>query len=408
MQLSKFRGTIFAATAAMMMSGLGAKAFAEPTVTLSKWVEDVKVSGDYRLRYEYFNRPIASETDRKRLRFRLRLNTDFKLPNNLLARLTFASGTGEQVSTNQSFTGLGGEKSIWIDKAYLAYQPWEFLKIQGGRMENPIWRQYSSDAVWDNDFTPEGFSQSIDTLVGPFRLFANGLQMVVSEDSGSNADAAHKGQQYDKWMFGEQIGLETRLPLQSRLKIAAAKYYWQHLRNGSSPIATGGVQQKGNRRNASGVQINDFNEIELTGELSTWIGKFPLSMQGTSITNIGAKDIGVSVATSTTKVGKLNQGFQVGAIFGKAKEKGTWEVAYFRKYLQTDATEADVADSDFGDGGTNRKGHIMWIAYAPTDFTTLVAKYLQSEVVTRSLAPSVSAAQGEPIHRYQVDLNVKF
>ena len=114
MQSSKFRGTFFAAFAAALLCGFGAKAHADTTVTFNKWVDELKFSGDYRLRYEYFNRPVASETDRKRLRFRLRLNTDFKLPANLMARLTFASGTGEQVSTNQSFTGLGGQKSICL------------------------------------------------------------------------------------------------------------------------------------------------------------------------------------------------------------------------------------------------------------------------------------------------------
>ena len=40
-------------------------------------------------------------------------------------------------------------------------------------------------------------------------------------------------------------------------------------------------------------------------------------------------------------------------------------------YISTpdlDATVADVADSDFGDGGTNRVGHIAWFAYNPADW----------------------------------------
>ena len=68
---------------------------------------------------------------------------------------------------------------------------------------------------------------------------------------------------------------------------------------------------------------------------------------------------------------------------------------------------ADAADSDFGDGGTNRKGHIYWLAYAPTNNTTAVLKYIQSDVISRQLSPSV-AGNGERINRYQADFNVRF
>jgi uncharacterized protein YwqG len=98
-----------------------------------------------------------------------------------------------------------------------------------------------------------------------------------------------------------------------------------------------------------------------------------------------------------------NEGSQWGVIFGKAKEKNTFEVAYFRKSVETDATVADVSDSDFGDGGTNRKGHILWVAYAPEDWMLLSVKHFNTEVINPSLSPG-----RDDIRRTQVDFSVKF
>ena len=86
-----------------------------------------------------------------------------------------------------------------------------------------------------------------------------------------------------------------------------------------------------------------------------------------------------------------------------AKAKGTWELAYFKKYAETDSTVADVADSDFGDGGTNRKGHIVWLAYAPTDWMQLKAKAFFTDTIDRQFSPGDKA-----VNRLIMDVVVKF
>lgn len=400
------RGTFFAAIAALCLVAKGT-AHADPTITLNKWIEDIKISGDLRLRGEYFDKDTAGQVDRSRQRFRLRINTDFKLPANLLARFTFASGTGEQVSTNQSFDNLSSQKDVWIDKAYLVWAPKEWMKFQAGRMENPIWRVYSSDVVWDSDFNPEGFSESIDALVGPVRIFANALQMVADEDSGANGPSS---QQADQWMIGNQIGVEFRLPFEKRLKVAGANYYWKNENLGTlSQVAV----NEGNRRYTTtpstapnaGALINNFNVNELTGELGGFLFGKPLSIQGTYVKNRGAYS-GVKTFNAFNTVNftsKEDYGYQWGAIFGKAASRHEWEVAYFNKQVRTDATVADVSDSDFGDGGTNRKGHIFWVGYALTDFVNVSLKYFDTEVINVALAPG-----RDDINRTQLDLLVKF
>ncbi len=405
MQIRERRGTWpFAFFLAMtLVWGVISTASADAELQLSKWLEAIKISGDYRLRHEIFDKKTTGQVDRTRERFRLRLNTDFILPHKIMARLTLASGTGEQVSTNQSFDNLSSQKGIWIDKAYLSWQALEILKLQGGRMENPIWRQYSSDVVWDGDYNPEGFSESYAQLVGPVNVFVNALQMVVDEDSGNNTSEGvatntsrtFPNKQRDQWMIGNQIGVELKLPLESRLKVAFANYDWINERFGDFGA---GVNNEGNRRvfTSSGSLVNNFNVNEFTGVLSGWVLKVPVQVQGTYIENSAAR-------SGTAFNPKEDTGWQLGGIVGKAGTKNGWEVAYFRKHVRTDATVADVADSDFGDGGTNREGNIMWVAYSPLDWMTASIKYFQTEVINIALSPG-----RDDINRTQFDVSVKF
>jgi hypothetical protein len=93
----------------------------------------------------------------------------------------------------------------------------------------------------------------------------------------------------------------------------------------------------------------------------------------------------------------------MGAGVRQSQEAKTWEVAYFNKHVRTDATVADVADSDFGDGGTNREGHIMWIGYAPTSWMNVTLKHFNTQVINANLAPNA-----DDIRRTQLDWSVKF
>jgi hypothetical protein len=376
---------------------------ADTDLQFNKWVETVKISGDMRLRHETFDKKTTGQVDRTRERFRLRVNVDLGLQNRFTVRTTLASGTGEQVSTNQSFDNLSSQKPIWIDKVYLVWQPLDIIRLQGGRMENPIWRAYSSDVTWDADFNPEGFSESYSQLLGPVSVIANALQMVVDEDSGFNntegkatsgttTNTFPNGQR-DQWMFGEQVGAEVKLPLESRLKVAVANYYWKNARFGDFAA---GVNNEGNRRTggATGSLINNFNVWEYTGVLSGWVLRVPVQLQGTYVENVGARD---------DLMPKENTGFQLGGIIGKTGVKHGWELAYFRKHVRTDATVADVADSDFGDGGTNREGNIMWAAFSPLDWMTLTLKHFQTKVINAAFAPGA-----DDINRTQFDFQVKF
>src|SRR5262249_19635980 len=132
----------------------------------------------------------------------------------------------------------------------------------------------------------------------------------------------------------------------------------------------------------------------LNSELSGKVGPVPVSVQGSFVVNDGAV-----IASGDQKIG-----YQFGTIIGKASAANTYEAAYFYKYIETDATLADINDSDFGDnGGTNRKGHIFWIAYNPRAYLQFKAKWFLTETVHAELQPG-----RKEVNRMQLDVMVKF
>ena len=134
--------------------------------------------------------------------------------------------------------------------------------------------------------------------------------------------------------------------------------------------------------------------------------QYPIVPQGTFLKNTRAKN---------TLTPRADTGYQTGARLGTAGKAKSWEIAYFYKWLETDATVADAADSDFGDGGTNRVGHIFWVGYAPKDWMSLRAKAFVTDTLDRSFptvagvtSPTATTNLDKAINRLQLDMVVKF
>ncbi len=349
------------------------------------WVDRVAFSGDLRLRDEVFWRDPAS--DRHRARFRLRLASDLKIQD-LMVGIRLASGTGEQISTNQSFDDLASQKGLWIDRAYLRWQGsgLKWLTLTGGKMPNPFFTVYSSDAMWDEDVNPEGFAENLNFSLGASgNLFVNVAQIVLDEDSSGSLST-------DQWLFGQQVGVAMEPAKDTKTTVAATFY------NFTSTQDTNFSQVTCNSGNTTAVGtcprslLNDYNVLDLTGHLGLKLGPVPFALMGDYILNTAdPKD----ASGNDTK----DNAYQAGLILGKAGEAKTWEIAYFHKVMGTDATVADLADADFGTGGTDRRGDIVWAAYNPSKAVQAKVKFYNTE--------KLSAGQDD-VKRLQADLVVKF
>ncbi len=358
-----------------------------------KWVERITLSGDFRLRFESFMRD-SYHLDRQRERFRLRFGPEIRI-NDFVVGIRLASGTGEQVSTNQSLDNLFSQKAIWIDRAYLKWQGADsrWLTLAGGKMANPFFTVYSTDAVWDDDLSPEGFAENFNLKPGNLTLFLNVGQFVLDEDGTDNND---------QWLFGEQVGVVLEPIKDVKTTLAAAYYDFTNTNKGNFGQT---VCQSGNTPACAGTPatrtlLNDYNVLDVTAHVGLKAGTIPLAVMGDFVKNLAQTTTnGLATGTHTGNVG-----YQAGFILGKASDPMTWEFAYFYKVLETDATVADLSDSDFGEGGTDRRGHIVWGAYNLTQYLQFKTKYFKTTKESQTGVPS----SHDDIDRLQVDLVMKF
>jgi hypothetical protein len=138
-------------------------------IKLSNSVTELKLYGDLRLRYEYQNRDAqtagpANNSQQSRYRFRLRLNAEAKLGRDWFAG--FSLGTGQPSdSEEQTFENGFDDYNIFITKAYLGWQPNDWLTVVAGKQKNPF---YTTDLIWDADITPTGVTETIALHKLPF------------------------------------------------------------------------------------------------------------------------------------------------------------------------------------------------------------------------------------------------
>lgn len=365
----------------------------------------ITVGGDFRLRHESFFNKSAGQQDRNRERFRLRFGVNAEMEK-WDAGFRLASGTGEQTSTNQTLGNGWNQKNIYIDQAFATYKPFAWGKIRGGKMENPFWRNYASDLIWDADLNPEGLAEMLETDVNDFvTVFGNFAQLPINEINGDNPQG-RRLRAYDPWLFGNQIGVKTKLGGGVRWNFGLASYSVTNETNNvllSTNTVDSPVQQGDNTRvnAANGLLAGAFHMLHLNTELG-FQALLPIRVQADFVRNVDKE-----------RYNNAANGYQVGFILNSAKNAGGWELAYFNKYSEANATLSDFADSDWGNGGTNRKGHIVWAAYSPTDFLTFQGKYFMTKRANSYVqadAPYRPTTTFTPrdINRFQLDAVVKF
>ncbi|MDD5459613.1 MAG: putative porin [Phycisphaerae bacterium] len=342
-----------------------------------KWVENVKISGDLRYRYEMIDEENKDNRNRNRIRARLgikgKVTDDVEVGFRLATSEPFSSDKGDPVSTNQTLDDAFSKKSIWLDLAYFKWSPKDSgLNIFGGKMENPFYRVGGNQLIWDNDLTPEGIAIQYTRSLGENdELFANGGGFWVNEVS-SGADTG---------LWGMQGGLKHTFANKSTLTGGASYYSYGNI-NGSGPLIGTGFQ--GNS-NASSLYTNDYDVAEVFGEYGFKIGQTPAAAFASYVKNTSA---------STSR----DTGWLVGGKLGKCKDKGSWEFSYDYRNLEADAVLGAFSDSDFVGGGTDGKGHRFGYTYQ-------LAKNLQG-ALTYFLDDKSNDNHG--YNRLQADLVFKF
>ena len=110
-------------------------------------------------------------------------------------------------------------------------------------------------------------------------------------------------------------------------------------------------------------------------------------------------NIAEAKASLSKLVEKVLQGEEV--IIGKAGKPGTWQASWAWQELEADAVIATFTDSDFGNGGTDARGHTIKAVYALKDNWTLGGTLFVNEIDLASGSP-------RDYTRLQLDLNFSF
>jgi hypothetical protein len=307
-----------------------------------KWVQNIKINGDFRYRFDSINEDGQEDRIRNRIRARLgitgKVNDEFDVILRIATAEPIANDKGNPIATTQTLDDAFSEKPIWLDQAYFKWSPKNTgLNVFGGKMANPFYRACNNQLIYDDDLQLEGIAAKYTRAIGENdEIFINGGGFWINEVS----DGA------DTSLFGVQGGLKHPFGGKSTLTGGAGFYDYGNI-EGSGALIGSGFQ--GNS-NSGGRYISEYDIADVFCEYSFTLGKTPTTVFADYVKNTSA---------STSE----DTGWLVGGKYGKCKDPGSWELSYDYRDIEVDAVLGAFNFSEFDGGGTNGKGHMVGCTY---------------------------------------------
>lgn len=434
-----------------------AERWAEPNAVPS-WLDRIKWEGDLRVRYQMDrfdsgntapldyvfaadsgttraagfltgdeSRGATANTTENRERFRLRARLGMlaKISDEWSGGIRLATGSStDRVSTNQTMGQDFNKYSLFVDRAYVKYEPVEWLSVTGGRIPNP-W--YSTDLVWDEDLNFEGFAATFKPAIGDgsIKPFLTIGAFPVKEGNPPNASS--------RWLKGVQAGAKWDMTQHSKLTVGAAWYNFSKLegRLDGDPgldLAPGfgqyeysnGLRQKGNtlfltdfdRTDGAAPQYwglaSKFRPLNLTASLD--LAHFDpvhvvLTADYVKNTAFDRNEILRRTGVNLTDGKDYGYLYKIAVGMPKLEKRHDWQATFAYRYLGSDATVDAFTDSDFGLGGTNLKGYQLGFSYGIDQNAFLNLRWISAQSIDSfSLVPSQRFA----VDVIQADVNVRF
>lgn len=358
------------------------------------WADRISWFGDFRYRYEYLDAGAPVDATRNRQRIRARPAMSAALSPTLQVGFGLATGNDlDPISSNATLGGGGGDKQINVDLAYFDWTGITDTSIRAGKFKNTFQVVGGSELQWDGDWRPEGF----DATWSNDTFFVQGLSTWLESDSNkSNND----------WAYIVQAGAQGKLgPAKLKggigytdITAKGKDCYYAQVDGLPSGTPSDGQLCYGNQATDNGATtprqyLYDFNVIDVFAEATFEVGKLPLSIWGDYIQNADADE--------------YDSGYQAGVQLGNAKEKGSWQLAYYYQDLESNATLGLLTNSDFGFGGTNGAGSVFSGAYAMTGNTNFAVRYYLVDRNTDKIA-TINNGQEVSADTLQLDLNFKY
>jgi hypothetical protein len=393
---------------------------------------DYKVGVLTRAADVYLDSNTNTQDDLDRTRIRARLGLLFAVNEQVTAGVTLSTGglTGP-TSTNQTMASGSAQGSYFnrytlsLDRAFVAMEPLQGLRLVGGRFANPF---MSTDLVWADDLNFEGFAASYKMpLNNQLKGFASAGWFPLSFNSGSTSDRSLMGIQGGvDWRFGSQANTlkvamalydysgitgikETTPQTDASGYVVRSEYGANYRQRGNTLFVINSVYDTGtNWGLASG-----FRELDLTASLDLALqDKIHLVLTGDVVTNLDFSRNKIRNRTGLDVSDGSDLGYMLKAQLGMPviSEAADWNVSLGYRRLGSDAVLDAFTSSDFGRGGTNNKGFTLGGSYGIWKNTWVSARWMSSDLVD-SMVPSYDG-KSRPIKysvdTLQLDLNVRF
>ncbi|MFQ3578601.1 MAG: putative porin [Bacteroidales bacterium] len=348
--------------------------------TIPRWVQNLSLRGDIRLRYQTDWAAGAAE-DRKRARLRLRLGAETRLVENVKAGFGLATGvsygttnptlhipsTGtytipvsvdivdkEPRSTNYTFGDSLSKGLFFVDYGFIEYSPFEWFKATLGKFRNPIWQ--TTDIIWDTDLNHEGIALNFDYKFTPdLGIFLVPEMMIIDERSTG----------VDPIMYAVQPGVNWGINEDIKLKLGVAYYVFNGVKGNTLDHSANTNARSGGRYTMEYNTLNPSLSLDVKGvpfvETTSVFGDYVLNS-----------------STDTNNVGYC-AGIRVGA--SRINEFGQWSLRYLYRYLERDAFVDVFPDSDSYGGRTNSFGSEIIFEMGLTKNTLLSIDYYTTDVI---------------------------
>ncbi len=454
---------------AQVMTEAQSEGWAAPDA-LPEWTKRVRVYGDIRARYEadlfdkgnynqfinfasvnagspfdiasYQSGNVASPPfldttqDRNRFRLRARFGVEAQLADTVAANIRI--GTGDPngpVATNATLgeNGAFSQYSIFLDRAYIAFQPDVNVLIQAGRTPNPF---DTTDILFYKELAFDGASARYQHGIGSAAnaYITAGAFPLFNTDFAFSTDDPNKFASTDAYLFAGQIGAtwQVRADQAAALNVAffdftgvqgavssacteqqGAAYYCNTddtrymngqfgntlyeirniVPNGANPI---NPQYFGLASRFAVLEVHPKYtistyapvDIELEGDFIDNLAfdraaiidhGAPSSPPG-PVNNLGSTPKGYGTGPysggNTGYMAKITVGYPV------IKHLWDWQAYAAYKYIASDATIDALDDAEFHLGGTNARGYVLGAALGVADRTSVSLRWLSSEVVS--------------------------
>jgi hypothetical protein len=347
-----------------------------------RWLETVKLFGDFRYRQEMIDAENTPDRNRARIRARVgltaKVNDDVDFGFRLATATDSAPAGGDPVSTNQTLGGGFSKKSVWVDWAYLDWHPATVkgLDVIAGKMENPFYNVGRNEVIWDVDLTFEGIAgKYVRPVTESDDVFINGGGFWV-EEFASEADQS---------LWGEQVGWNHKFNRDTNLLGGVSLYQYGNLQD--RELVYDRTKSFGNTTSIIGgkkVYASEFDPLEVFAEQNFKALGLPMGVYGNYVNN---------VAAST----RADEGWIVGWHVGKLDKPGAWTFDYSYREVDADAVVGAFTSSDFIGGGTNARGHTLGAGYQISRNVAAAATFFCAE-----------RGNDDAYHRLELDMNVKF